>query len=281
MKIDDHIDQHPKLAQAGPLALALQVAALAYSNRQLTDGFIPAAIARTLLDFQITDGEGREWVLGATSGAQGIDITASFVIGLLLDAGIWEPSGSGYQIHDYGRYQPSAKEVLSERDSRHEQKVRAGRKGAEARWGKQDDSSGIAEPKQEDGPVPDPVPVPQRSRSKSTPSRAEPSAGIPGMHSIGDVLGAPPPDDPLEPPKPAPGLSALEDELVAGLKRFDPVWEKLSFGAVNKLNKRFGRPVVVAALQRCREERSRPAAPFPWLQSVCKAIAEQQQEAAG
>ena len=49
VKIDDNFAQHPKIAQVGPLGMAMQIAALCYCNRLMTDGFIPKRVASTLL----------------------------------------------------------------------------------------------------------------------------------------------------------------------------------------------------------------------------------------
>ena len=62
-KIDDHLDEHPKIARAGPLGFAWYVAGILYSHRNLTDGFIPEAVARTLLSLTHEDSLGEAWTL--------------------------------------------------------------------------------------------------------------------------------------------------------------------------------------------------------------------------
>ena len=57
VKIDDHFDEHPKIAQAGPLAVAVWLAGLAYCNRNLTDGFIPWSKAQGLVSWQFLGAE--------------------------------------------------------------------------------------------------------------------------------------------------------------------------------------------------------------------------------
>lgn len=109
VRLDDGFPEHPKLLKAGPLAMLMQVAALCYCNRHLTDGFIPEGKVPTLLNL---DGLG-DW---------------REVLSALLREGIWERVDGGYQVHDYLDYQPSRAQVLAER----EQKREAGRKGGQA-----------------------------------------------------------------------------------------------------------------------------------------------------
>lgn len=49
VKLSDDAADHPDVAQAGAAALGLLVAAIGYSNRQATDGFIPGPIADRLI----------------------------------------------------------------------------------------------------------------------------------------------------------------------------------------------------------------------------------------
>jgi len=129
VKISDDFYDHPKFAEAGPVGLALWTVGLAYANRNLTDGFIPRAAARRLLDYEH---------LAIETGAVGDlatfgeDIDADWAIGKLVDAGLWEPARGGWQIHDYLEYQPSAAEVIALREAKSE----AGKAGAAKRWNK-------------------------------------------------------------------------------------------------------------------------------------------------
>ncbi len=116
IRIDDHFDEHPKLAKVGPIAWGLWLAGLAYCNRNLTDGFIPWAVAQKLASFKVVDNTGRLWTLARTCGMVGDDIDADWVIGLLVDAGLWEEVEGGFQVHDYLDYQPSRERVLRERE---------------------------------------------------------------------------------------------------------------------------------------------------------------------
>lgn len=117
VKIDDHIDEHPKVAQAGPLGLALFVASLAYCNRNLTDGYIPRSVALTLLEFSHPDQDGNPLPISVTNGMQGHDITAHDVIETLVDLHLWKTVRGGYRVHDYHDYQPTKARVLAEREA--------------------------------------------------------------------------------------------------------------------------------------------------------------------
>jgi hypothetical protein len=121
IRIDDHFDEHPKLAKAGPLGWALWMAGLAYCNRNLTDGFIPWAIARRLVNWEFLgeddgDPRGRKvYSVSITCGMAGDDVTNALVIDRLVDAGLWVEVDGGFQIHDYDQYQPSKEQVQAER----------------------------------------------------------------------------------------------------------------------------------------------------------------------
>ena len=181
VRLDEDFASHPKVVEAGPLGIALQVAALCYCNRHLTDGRVPRATARSLLDF-----EG----IAVVDGMRGDDVEPDYVIGLLVDAGLWHTPGHdcpscpaierGYMIHDYLEQQPSREDVLRRR----EQAAEAGRKGGKAkRIAKRtasetlsetlsEPSSGAeanrrAEVEAESKPGPDPVPDPVEDQDQT------------------------------------------------------------------------------------------------------------------
>lgn len=117
IRVDDHFNEHPKLARVGPCGWGIWVAGLAYCNRNLTDGFIPRSVARSLGDFEF-EVDGEHYRLAVTSGMAGADMDVSWVINLLLEAGLWEDVPGGYQVHDFHDYQPSREKVLAEREQR-------------------------------------------------------------------------------------------------------------------------------------------------------------------
>src|SRR3990167_5873482 len=118
VKIDDHFNEHPKLALVGPLGWGIWLAGLAYCNRNLTDGFIPRSIAHTFSDFELVEADDRLTRISRSCGHVGDDITGEWVAAILVEAGIWEEVPGGYRIHDYADYQPTKAQVLAEREQK-------------------------------------------------------------------------------------------------------------------------------------------------------------------
>ncbi|MFC0673534.1 hypothetical protein [Brachybacterium hainanense] len=116
-KADDQLPFHPKVLAAGNAAMGLWIRAGTWSSSQLTDGFIPSAIANAM--------------------ANECDADA------LVDAGLWDRvEGQGYRFHDWSDFQPSAEQEREKREKR----KRAGQKGAAARWGSNPDSKSHSKP---------------------------------------------------------------------------------------------------------------------------------------
>ena len=99
VRLDDNFADHPKVIALSDSAFRLYIEALCYSNRQLTDGFIPNAVYLKLS----TDDE------------------ADY----LIDAGLWEEVHgnvispdltTGYQIRSYTEYQPTREKVEEKRE---------------------------------------------------------------------------------------------------------------------------------------------------------------------
>lgn len=142
-KADDQLPFHPKVLAAGNAAMGLWIRAGTWSSSQLTDGFIPTAIASAM--------------------ANECDADA------LVDANLWDRVDGGYQFHDWSDFQPSAEEERAKREAR----KRAGRKGAAARWG--DKSNGKSHNKPHNTPdgtadgktMPRSRPRPNHSSTKS------------------------------------------------------------------------------------------------------------------
>ena len=113
VKIDDHIDEHPKIAAITDSALALFVASIAYCNRNLTNGFIPFAVGMGKLRY--CDGNCKPFIQE------------------LEAMGLWEKKQNGWHVHDYLEYQSSKEQVLAEREAIRLQRSEAGKRSAEAR----------------------------------------------------------------------------------------------------------------------------------------------------
>ena len=160
VRVDDAFTQHPKVLAAGPLAIAMQVAGLCYCNRNLTNGFVPWAVARTLVTWEFLeppddDGERRICEVGVTSGMAGETVDAEYVIRLMLQSGMWQEIPGGYLIHDYLDFQPSREQVEAE----HQAKVAAGQAGGQAAARARVKAAALAKRKQNSSPNPYPVPV--------------------------------------------------------------------------------------------------------------------------
>jgi hypothetical protein len=112
---------NPKVLQVGPLGMSLYVAGLCYCNRNLTDGFIPWAKARSLMSFEFLappDKDGSQDVvrISVSVGRLGHDVSSSDVADMLVAAGLWEEVDGGYSVHDYREYQPTRAEVVGDRE---------------------------------------------------------------------------------------------------------------------------------------------------------------------
>jgi hypothetical protein len=101
LRLDDAFGDHPKIAGLSDRAFRAHVLGLLYCARQVSDGFVPTALApkgRTLAE--------------------------------LTTAGLWTAVRRGFTIHDWLDWNPSRAEV----DSKRHAKSMAGAKGAASRW---------------------------------------------------------------------------------------------------------------------------------------------------
>jgi hypothetical protein len=109
IKLDDAMPEHPKITVLTAQAFRAYVSSIAYANRNLTDGFVPARVA-----FGLCDDADR---------AEPLQVEQE-----LVDAALWEPKADGYVVHDYLAYQRSKADILELARVRSE----AGRKGGQA-----------------------------------------------------------------------------------------------------------------------------------------------------
>jgi len=114
VRLDDNFADHPKVIALSDTAFRLYIEALCYSNRQLTDGFIPNAVYLKLSKDDEAD--------------------------YLIEAGLWErvhgnvispELTTGYQIRSYTEYQPTREKVEEKREQAKERlrKYRESQKG--------------------------------------------------------------------------------------------------------------------------------------------------------
>jgi hypothetical protein len=175
VRFDDALGDDPRIATAGVAGAGALLLALCYANRNLTDGWIPAAVLRRILLDGSTD-EAAEEAKGRL--LQTCLLSESKQNGLL-----------GYQIHaDYVLLQPKREEVLKQRGGRSRQKVEAGRLGGiasgEARR-KQPRSRTEAQakhqPSTDEAPVPVPVPLKDKSTGAVAPAHRERDVATHGL----------------------------------------------------------------------------------------------------
>lgn len=132
VSVSDDFTDHPKFRHLDDDATALWIRALAFANRHLTDGVVPAVVLRDL-----SRSKSPEKVAAKLCAASGI-----------TGKPLWSKVEGGYQIHDFHDYQPSARAVRTRRDDTSAKRAESGRKGAEHRW--QTDSQRMANGKQTD-----------------------------------------------------------------------------------------------------------------------------------
>ncbi len=133
IRLDDGFLDHPKFLEAGPLAGFLNIAAIAWSARNNTDGFVPRVQVRRLVDF-----EGYAWEGEMVGGGE--DAAAPDLAEHLVHVGLWRRVEGGFEIHDYLDWQRSA----ADREAARGRAVEAGRKGGRAKSGKRPASESLS-----------------------------------------------------------------------------------------------------------------------------------------
>lgn len=142
LKLDDGFPEHPKVVAAGAEASWFYVCALAYCNRQLTNGVISRA------------------VLPRISGvSQPLRLANK-----LVSCGLWEHFDDGFRVHDYLDWNDSADDVRAKRsaisDVRRAAGVAGGRRSGESRREAKAKQLASSLPKQNGSPTPTPTPTP-------------------------------------------------------------------------------------------------------------------------
>jgi hypothetical protein len=98
-KVDDTLSLHPKVLAAGNAAIGLWVRAGSWSMQQLTDGFVPKHIARTL---------------GSSTEAR-----------RLVESGLWVEVDGGFQFHEWTDVQRTKEQVKADRHAASERQRHA------------------------------------------------------------------------------------------------------------------------------------------------------------
>lgn len=107
--VKQHTDrlEHPKLLQVGPLAEHLDDRAIMWSNREMTDGFVPTAKVRTLVDWH--------GIFAADAKGKPKAVDPMALAAELVDAERWHAVDGGFEIHDYLEHQRSKEQILKDR----------------------------------------------------------------------------------------------------------------------------------------------------------------------
>lgn len=155
VKLDDHMDEHHKIAALSDAAFRLWASGLCYANRSLTDGFIPTNMLGRLY-----------------SGTKVKTLAAE-----LVRQRLWHIVDGGWQIHDYLEYQPSKDKVTAERKATRQRvdEWRKRQKGDEKPVGN-GVGNGVTDPatNRRVTPAPSPVPFPDPVPPESSPRKSAP-----------------------------------------------------------------------------------------------------------
>lgn len=162
-KFDDKYAEHPKVQAAGEWAAWVNVKAVLWSCKFLTDGFVPEPVA-----LQLAVGPGQK---------------ARAVIERLIQpyhgrSGLWEQVDGGYKVHDFLDYNPSKEAIEAERQANRDRasKARQSRRDYASSTGALQPDSGRNSPA-----VTVTRPVPSQTRpSPSSPPTPSPAPGAPG-----------------------------------------------------------------------------------------------------
>jgi hypothetical protein len=105
-KVDDGFHSHAKAITAGTAALGLWVRCGSWSAHHLTDGLVPANVAR--------------------------EFGSASQIKALVASGLWLAVDTGFQFNDFTEYNPTSMQVLTDREAAKERQRKA-REAAKAK----------------------------------------------------------------------------------------------------------------------------------------------------
>lgn len=114
-KFDDKFSSHPKVIEAGPLAVTLHFHAIIYCAEYLTDGVIrPKALNRIV-----------NWADDADDFGDAGPPDNRVLAKRLVHAGLWDeaPDGHGWTVHDYLDFNPSRADVEAARQKEADRKA--------------------------------------------------------------------------------------------------------------------------------------------------------------
>jgi len=114
-KLDDALIDHRKLYAAGAIigrngpaiALGFYAVGLMWTNKQLTDGFLPTTIVKSFRHVE----------------------RPLAIANALADAQLWEAVDGGFRVHDFHDHNPQAEDVKRKRKADRERKRKNGHHG--------------------------------------------------------------------------------------------------------------------------------------------------------
>jgi hypothetical protein len=106
-QLDDGIYDHPKMLRAGEDATNLYVRSVVWCNKHLTDGAIPKEALRVL------------------TSKPGVGKLAE----RLVESGLWEPTETGWFVHDFSDHNPTRAQVEARRAEVSAKRAEAGKRG--------------------------------------------------------------------------------------------------------------------------------------------------------
>lgn len=146
VRVDDHLDENPKIERAGEDAAWLYICGLCYCGRNLTDGVIPKSKVPKLVSGRV----------------------ASRVKALLAE-GLWMEDENNYIVHDYLSHQRSREQIENERRTARERAAKSRRShGARSSEVRKPEAEADTESKA----VTPPTPPPGGMRANGTNPRA-------------------------------------------------------------------------------------------------------------
>ncbi len=160
LKIDDQYFFNRKVLRAGKDARDLHLASMAHCAGQLSDG----AIDRESLG-----------LLGAMAIVQDAEASAA----KLVEVGLWDIDGEGWQIHDYLDYNPTRETVTTRRaEAKERMRGLRGLRSPDVRANKERTESEVQRlPSPSPSPSPSPDPIPAAAATPLPPeSRPKPNA---------------------------------------------------------------------------------------------------------
>lgn len=110
IKLDDHIDENPKVVSLSDTAFRLYVTGLCYCSRNQTDGLIPKPMANRLVN----------------KGGERLAFD-------LIKEQLWEDKGDSYYIPDYLEHQRSRSEIEALREAKREAGASGGKASGRSR----------------------------------------------------------------------------------------------------------------------------------------------------